>query len=393
MKTPENIRVFRKYLKDNNIQENVIDFSNPEEIVVGEYCNLSGPYKFHFYEFSKFGMIHYTPQGKVTSNSGIYKAVVKSVLIDGKLTKLDIALRYYKYTILRWIYDHQKIVKNLNDLGLNFNECLYNRVLSEDSDPKKAFKYDPRIYLSAQHNDFDTTYKAVEYIQDVLKESWKYYQNKEYDYNTNNLLLGQSKFSYSISNNYIKDPKLVRYIAEHNGSTLHDYWKMREELKKYVNLKDYPKFPQNLSKKHDGLIVFYNKYQDKLKKEQLVSQQKEYNKKFLKLAQKYEYEFEDYIIKACSDLMELIVEGRELNHCVSSYTEAVSKGREYILFLRKKSEPDVPFFTIDLTPTGQIRQIHGKCNCLLDPELRQIIQPWIQKFNLTGNIDANRYHL
>lgn len=394
MKTPENIRKFRKYLKDNNIQEHVIDFSDPEAIVIGEYCSLAGPYKFHFYEFSKFGTIHYTPKGQVTSNLGVYKLLVESVLIDGKLTKLDIALRYYKYSILRWIYNHQKLVKNLNDLGLDFTEGLYNRVIFEDSDPKKAFKYDPRIYLSILHNDYDSSYVAVDYIQGVLKESWKFYQDKEYDYNTRRLLLGQTKFRYdAASDTYIKDPKLVRYVAEHNCPELHDYWNMRDKLKECVNLKDYPKFPQNLSKKHDELVVFYNKYQDKLQKEKLIPLQKEYEKKFLKSAKKYEYEFKDYIIKACSDLIELIVEGRELSHCVASYTDSVSEGKEYILFLRKKSEPEVPFYTIDLTPNGKIRQIRGKWNCLLTQELRQIIQPWIQKFNLTGNPDEIHYHL
>ncbi len=396
MKTPENIRKFRKYLKDNNIQEHVIDFSDPEAIVIGAYCSLAGPYKFHFYEFSKFGMIHYTPRGQVTSNFGIYRLLIESALIDEKLIKLGIVLTVYRYSILKWIYDHQKLVKNLNDLGLNFDEYLYDRIISEDSNPKKAFKYDPRIYLSAQHNhnNYDTTYKAIDYIQSVLKESWKFYQDKNYDYNTRVLLLSKSEFSYGPAlGNYTKDPKLVRYIAEHNSSKLRDYWNMRDKLKEFVNLKDYPKFPQNLSKKHDELVVFYNKYQDKLQKEKLIPLQKEYEKKFLKSAKKYEYEFEDYIIKTCSDLMELIVEGRELNHCVASYTDSVSKGKEYILFLRKKSEPEIPFYTIDLIPDGRIRQIRGKCNCLLTPELKQIIQPWIQKFNLTGNPDEIHYHL
>lgn len=40
----------------------------------------------------------------------------------------------------------------------------------------------------------------------------------------------------------------------------------------------------------------------------------------------------------------------------------MEKGRTYILFLRKKEDPDTPFYTVEITPEFKIIQRHGKYN-------------------------------
>ena len=47
-------------------------------------------------------------------------------------------------------------------------------------------------------------------------------------------------------------------------------------------------------------------------------------------------------------LMEIVIEGQVLHHCVGSFVESVSEGRDTIVFLRDKAMPDVPYATVSL---------------------------------------------
>ena len=89
-------------------------------------------------------------------------------------------------------------------------------------------------------------------------------------------------------------------------------------------------------------------------------------------------------------LSELTYEGSELHHCVGSYKRDVAQGLEGILFLRKLSSPDVPYYTIDVVKGEdgkyRVRQCHGKCNCQPTPEIIDALDKWADD---TGNVDAN----
>ena len=61
---------------------------------------------------------------------------------------------------------------------------------------------------------------------------------------------------------------------------------------------------------------------------------------------------------------------------------SVSTGKEYILFLRKNSDPDTPYFTVDLTPEKYVRQIHGLRNCDMTEEIKPFVEAWAKKFKL-----------
>lgn len=51
-------------------------------------------------------------------------------------------------------------------------------------------------------------------------------------------------------------------------------------------------------------------------------------------------------------------EGQVLNHCVASYVTPIIKGTENIMFIRRKDMVGEPFFTVDISPKGDIRQVH-----------------------------------
>lgn len=171
-----------------------------------------------------------------------------------------------------------------------------------------------------------------------------------------------------------------------------DYLRMISEFPTELK-KDFPLCPQDIEKYHDRALKIYNRYQQQI----LESQQKVIGDRYINnvysLVKEYEFSNDKYVIIAPKSVFELTTEGRTLNHCVGSYVQSVSNGKEYILFLRKKENQDIPFFTINITPNKEIRQIHGKCNCNVPEELTSFIDSWKKKFDLIGDYDKIKCHL
>lgn len=243
-------------------------------------------------------------------------------------------------------------------------------------------------------NDFDYT-KPL--IKDACKmpakwveilfnyqESVEHINNlRKYNYSSEEARRIYSKCCYDIPIEILKNKEATFTYAE--DRIYRDYYTM------YKNLSDeaksgFPILPKNIQKYHDKIVPIYNREQAFKKKKELENKQKAYIKNVYDNAVKYNYSDKQYLIKACEELTDLLIEGSTLHHCVGSYVNSVSEGREYILFLRKISEPDAPYFTIDLTPNRQVRQIHGMHNCNMNNEIKPFVDEWAKKFklNLTG---------
>ena len=92
---------------------------------------------------------------------------------------------------------------------------------------------------------------------------------------------------------------------------------------------------------------------------------------------------------------EIQQEGLTLHHCVGGYAYSHESGATTIMFLRKKSEPDKPFYTIEVeigladgkVAGLRIRQIHGFGNRYLgnDPEAIPTVVRWLRKHNIECN--------
>lgn len=85
---------------------------------------------------------------------------------------------------------------------------------------------------------------------------------------------------------------------------------------------------------------------------------------------------------------DLAREGTALCHCVKGYIPRVASGTTNIMFIRRKSEPDIPFFTVEIDNKKYIQQVHGfqNCNADTEPGLLDFIDRWckakaIKQFN------------
>lgn len=119
------------------------------------------------------------------------------------------------------------------------------------------------------------------------------------------------------------------------------------------------------------------------------------NKPKLEFRGQLNYDDENYLIRLPKDEDEICKEGMSLHHCVGGYAHEHSIGSTTIMFLRKKSEPDKPFYTIEVeigvvdgkVAGLRIRQIHGFGNRYLgnDPEAIPSVVRWLRKHNIECN--------
>lgn len=148
-----------------------------------------------------------------------------------------------------------------------------------------------------------------------------------------------------------------------------DYILMLEELNTPLN-DDSILYPENLQLAHDNATNTLN-----LLERELEEQQYQERKKQLRAL---EAEIDDLLFLTPHSLQEIIQEGSTLHHCVGSqhYLEQHTKGQTTIVFIRKKEQPDIPYFTLEYRQK-RVVQVQGKYNRQQVPkEIEEAIEQW-----------------
>lgn len=142
-----------------------------------------------------------------------------------------------------------------------------------------------------------------------------------------------------------------------------DYFSMCKELE-FDMKSTFVLFPKNIKKAHDDLVLYYNEKKDEV-------EGRKRNRIYAKVAEMaaglnelYGVEDEEYFIRAPRDAAEIIREGHAMHHCVGgkSYTEKMTKGQSCILFIRKKSEPEKSWYTLEIGSDHTVVQVQGFAN-------------------------------
>lgn len=110
--------------------------------------------------------------------------------------------------------------------------------------------------------------------------------------------------------------------------------------------------------------------------------------------EKFEFTDDNFSIVVPKEMNEITKEGVYLHHCVGGYVNRVAEGHTNIVFLRKNDEPEIPFFTIEVSNGNEIIQIHGLYNRWLgnEPEAVKFVIDWIheKKIRCPVNIVLNK---
>lgn len=172
--------------------------------------------------------------------------------------------------------------------------------------------------------------------------------------------------------NYIRRQQKEQYPGFTEEAVLeqyNDYLSMCKACNK--NMQDELTYrPRELKRRHDEIVT--NKQQMDILKEMMASQKEreqyaqEMREKYPtaektlhEIKERYEYENEEYKIIVPESLVDIVKEGRALHHCAGSserYFDRIETRETYICFLRRKEQEGVPFYTIEVEPSGTIRQ-------------------------------------
>lgn len=163
------------------------------------------------------------------------------------------------------------------------------------------------------------------------------------------------------------------------ATTYTDYLNMREERGYDLNNTVYQK-PRNLQVAHDQMAAEINqeKVNNRLREVEEKYQNIAYN--YRKLRKKYFYEDDKYIIRPARSAKEIVMEGRTLHHCVggNNYLSKHDTGESYILLLRFKDTPEVPYITVEIDSKNyRILQWYGERDTKPDKEN---IQKWLNGY-------------
>ncbi|MFT5871132.1 MAG: DNA-directed RNA polymerase subunit RPC12/RpoP [Clostridium sp.] len=134
--------------------------------------------------------------------------------------------------------------------------------------------------------------------------------------------------------------------------------------------KDQVVFPRDLFTAHQNTIKQIKMQKDE-KLDSLI-------KNRVKLLGKYIFECNGLIIRPAESSGELIAEGAALTHCVGGYADRHARGETNIFFIRKASELDKSYYTIEIKQ-DKIIQIHGKNNRSPSVDVQEFIKVFTKK--------------
>ena len=167
--------------------------------------------------------------------------------------------------------------------------------------------------------------------------------------------------------NYLKKQK----IAPSKSTIIwRDYLRMARE-EGYDTTDDIVRLPKDLKARHDQLVEVRNQRKDD-KRLEGYKKLDDRIKERLPDMKGYFWEDREYMIIPAGTCKELMDEGRALHHCVGSsdvYMKKMANGVSWILFLRRKSELEKPYYTIEISlKDDHIIQFYSKYDRQPDKE-------------------------
>lgn len=164
--------------------------------------------------------------------------------------------------------------------------------------------------------------------------------------------------------------KILAYAGKHTLHTYRDY--LNDCVKLNWNLDD-PEilFPKNLNAAHQRSLEQVKYDETKIFEEKFQTTRKK--------ALWQEWEQDGFLIRWPVNGAEIIREGMILHHCVGGYVNRAAEGQTTILFIRRKSDPFEPFYTLEWC-NGRVVQCKGLKNkdYRSAPDVAQFVDAWVE---------------
>lgn len=292
-------------------------------------------------------------------------------------------LEYHaKYPVIEFLWEagYRNIVHN-RIFGMDRENR--NAILWERKKLKECFKFPLRILKLMPPEEWK--------LDDVQRANylWKNYGERITDAEMQMALQSRTDVqSLTGAMPYAGIGKILKYIQkqtekrkEEKGHTTYtpegiirayrDYLRECEQL--YFDLHDREiLFPKDLVAAHDRTMK-------QIAFEKNKADQEKFQKAVEKL-EKFAWSEGEFFIRPAREQMELTTEGKALHHCVGGYIKRMAEGETAIFFLRKVSEPDKPFYTLELQKKRVI-QCRTEHNASYDrkPDVKNFVDMWMEK--------------
>jgi hypothetical protein len=264
-----------------------------------------------------------------------------------------------------------------------------NAILWERKKLKECFKFPLRILKLMPPEEWSLN--DIQRVNDL----WEKYGGKVTD--TEIRLVLQSKVDiqlWSRATTYANAGRILKYIKNQT-----DKRKEKNPDKRSISQNDtaqaYRDYLQECEQLHldlhDKEILFpkdltaaHNRTMEQVKFEKNKADQEKFQKAVEKL-EKFAWGEGEFFIRPAREQMELTAEGKALHHCVGGYIRDMAEEKTAIFFLRKVSEPDKPFYTLELQKKRVI-QCRTEHNASYDrkPDVKNFVDMWMEKIVKSG---------
>ena len=178
--------------------------------------------------------------------------------------------------------------------------------------------------------------------------------------------------------------KVFQYLRVMRGEygrrwALHDYYDyLRAAVFLGGRIDKKVLYPNDFEVAHDTTIAEAERTREQERKAEKEKQLKEFGETNSRIAgMKEPFVQGGFLIRPAAKPQELRDESHALSHCVRTYIDKVAAGKTSILFIRQTERPDVPFFTLELSPKGVVVQCRGDHNCGYSEEVEAFIADWM----------------
>lgn len=231
----------------------------------------------------------------------------------------------------------------------------------------KEFTEKTKIITPNSYNQIDWT----RFVTDIT-----YLLNNKYELKAVLNYVLKQNFLYSTGgfNTSSKNWSASRFVKIHEvSSSMADYVKMATDM----NV-PYEKYPPILNKIHQIFVENYKSLSDG-----------SVSKDFEEVVSKwdcYEVSNAKYQIVAPKEVKDIVFEGNYLHHCVSSYASHIAYDGSIVLFVRKNTQKETPFVTIEISKNKtlniyQLVQAKGMFHEDPEKEIMKEINDLINKIN------------
>lgn len=171
-----------------------------------------------------------------------------------------------------------------------------------------------------------------------------------------------------------KDRRADRHILD-------DYWRIARG-EGYDLADEHVRFPKDLLRAHDRVTEERRVREEAQRARDRAEKNEKLREAFaarLEALAPLAWQRGGILIRPCAAPEELDAEGKALSHCVATYKDKHASGKTAIFFVRKASEPDKPWFTLELKLDDfTVVQNRGKCNCARPKAVEAFEAAWLE---------------